>query len=86
VLDEVGIRFYLYRVESVLIGLDLIQTSQGTWTAGPSARWLLPRTTAIAHLWSRQSSGGQDGSAGGDLEGGGAGELVLPPDTEQTFD
>jgi hypothetical protein len=22
------------------------------WTAGPSARWLLPRATALAHFWS----------------------------------
>ncbi|MHB1536422.1 MAG: hypothetical protein ACYC1D_17800 [Acidimicrobiales bacterium] len=31
---------------------DLIEASRGTWSAGPSARWLLPRATALAHLWS----------------------------------
>jgi hypothetical protein len=44
----------LYRLHSVLVGLDLIdETPNGMWTAGPSAQWLLPRATALAHLWSR---------------------------------
>jgi hypothetical protein len=52
-LDEDRIRHDLYRIQSVLVALDLIQDDKGTWTAGPSARWLLPRATALAHLWSK---------------------------------
>lgn len=51
-LDERGTLSALYRLEPVLVGLDQIQTAEGTWAAGPSARWLLPRATALAHLWS----------------------------------
>ncbi len=51
-LDEARVLSDLRGLRSVLVGLDLIQTSNGVWTAGPSARWLLPRATALAHLWS----------------------------------
>jgi Plasmid pRiA4b ORF-3-like protein len=51
-LDEARVRSDLYRLQSVLVGLDLIETPGETWAAGPSARWLLPRATALAHLWS----------------------------------
>jgi len=51
-LDEVRVLADLNRLRFVLVGLDLIETSRGTWAAGPSARWLLPRATALAHLWS----------------------------------
>ncbi|MHB1534883.1 MAG: plasmid pRiA4b ORF-3 family protein [Acidimicrobiales bacterium] len=51
-LSERHARTDLYRLEAVLIGLDLIQSTRGTWCAGPSARWLLPRATALANLWS----------------------------------
>jgi hypothetical protein len=51
-LDEGRTRHELYRLESVLVGLDLIQRDKGAWTAGPSALWLLPRAAAVAHLWS----------------------------------
>jgi hypothetical protein len=50
-LDEDRVRHELYRLESVLVGLDLIHAEGGAWTAGPSATWLLPRVTALAHLW-----------------------------------
>lgn len=50
-LDVARIRSELYRLELVLVALDLTQTADDTWTAGPSARWLLPRATALAHLW-----------------------------------
>lgn len=43
----------LYRLESVLVGLDLINTSSGSWEVGSSARWLLPRATVLAYLWSK---------------------------------
>ena len=51
-LGESGTLTELYRLEAVLTGLDLIETTDGAWAAGPSARWLLPRATALAHLWS----------------------------------
>jgi hypothetical protein len=51
-LDEAQILSDLYRLESVLLGLDLIESPTGVWTPGSSARSLLPRATALAHLWS----------------------------------
>ena len=51
-LDEDRTRHELYRLRPALVGLDLIRDDEGTWTAGPSALWLLPRATALAHLWS----------------------------------
>ena len=51
-LDETEVTSNLYSLRSALEGLDLVQSSKGTWEAGPSARWLLPRATALAHLWS----------------------------------
>jgi len=50
-LDEELTRHALYRLGSVLVGLDLIRDEKGTWSAGPSAQWLLPRATALSHLW-----------------------------------
>lgn len=47
-LDEVRVLTDLDRLRFVLVALDLIETSKGVWTAGPSARWLLPRATALA--------------------------------------
>ena len=41
-LSEGGTRTELYRLKAVLTGLDLIETTDGAWGAGPSARWLLP--------------------------------------------
>jgi hypothetical protein len=52
-LDESRTRHELYRLESVLVGLGLIETDGGTWRAGPGAHCLLPRATALAHIWSR---------------------------------
>jgi Plasmid pRiA4b ORF-3-like protein len=52
-LDEARALNELYRLELVLLGLDLIHVSTEMWTPGPSAQWLLPRATALAHLWSR---------------------------------
>ena len=51
-LDEPRVLADLNRLRFVLVGLDLIDTSNGLWTAGPSARSLLPRATTLAHLWS----------------------------------
>lgn len=55
-LDEKRLRYELYRIQPDLIGLDLIHDDEGTWTAGPSALWLLTRATALAHLWSNLST------------------------------
>ena len=55
-LDENRTRRELYRLQSVLVGLDLIRADEQTWTAGPSAVWLLPRATALAHLWTKWRS------------------------------
>ena len=52
-LDEVRVRSDLHHLQFTLVGLDLIRSSNGTWDAGPSARWRLPRATALAHLWSK---------------------------------
>jgi hypothetical protein len=37
-----------------LEALDLIESDWRTWRAGPSARTLLPRATALADMWSRR--------------------------------
>ncbi len=50
-LDEDLTRHASYRLQSVLVALDLIHDENGTWAAGPSAQWLLPRATALSHLW-----------------------------------
>jgi len=47
------VRQELYRLQSILAGFDLIQSDKGSWIAGPSALWLLPRATALADIWSR---------------------------------
>lgn len=54
-LTERATRSDLYRLEAVLIGLDLIDTTRGAWSAGPSALWLLPRATALAYLLPRSN-------------------------------
>ena len=56
-LDEDRVRSELYRLYSVFVGLDLIQETHGTWTSGPSTLWLLPRATALAHLWGKYPYG-----------------------------
>jgi hypothetical protein len=50
-VDEGHIRRDLYRYRACLVGLDLVAVDDDMWSAGPSARWLLPRATALAHLW-----------------------------------
>jgi hypothetical protein len=50
-LDEARLRSDLYRLECVLVG----NTSSGSWEVGPSARWLLPRATALTYLWSKSA-------------------------------
>lgn len=41
------------RLEAQLEALDLVEGDWRTWRAGPSARTLLPRATALAQMWSR---------------------------------
>jgi hypothetical protein len=50
-LHVAAVRTQLLHLHTVLVGLDLVASDWDTWTAGPSARWLLPRATALAHLW-----------------------------------
>ena len=52
-LDQARTLSDLRSLQFILRGLDLIQSDKGVWTAGPSALWLLPRSTALAYLWSR---------------------------------
>ena len=52
-LDQPAILSNLHGLELALVGLDLIRTSDESWTAGPSTLWLLPRATALARMWSR---------------------------------
>ena len=52
-LTEFDVRMSIAGCTSVLTGLDLIETQWPIWRAGPAARTLLPRATALAHLWSR---------------------------------
>jgi len=51
-LTETDVRMSIARSTSVLTSLDLIETDWPQYRAGPSARTLLPRATALAHLWS----------------------------------
>ena len=54
--DEARTLSDLQSLRFALAGLDLIEVSHGTWSAGPSARRLLPRATALAHLWSKSNA------------------------------
>ncbi len=51
-LTDVDVRMAISGCTSELAGLDLIETSWPDYRAGPSARTLLPRATALAHWWS----------------------------------
>ena len=64
-VDEGHIRRDLYRVRACLVGLDLVAVDDDVWSAGPSARWLLPRATALAHLWSESEAESEAGSGSG---------------------
>jgi hypothetical protein len=44
----------LHEVSAELRALDLLAGDWTTWEAGPSARTLLPRATALADLWTRE--------------------------------
>lgn len=51
-LTETDVQMSIAGSSSVLTGLDLIETDWPLYRAGPSARTLLPRATALAQLWS----------------------------------
>ena len=57
-VTEQMLRLDLYRLEPVLVGLDLVTVADETWSAGPSCRWVLPRATALAHLRSTREGSG----------------------------
>lgn len=59
-LEDSMITGDLYRLQAMLRGLDLIETNRHIWSPGPSARWLLPHATALAHLWGAAERGGND--------------------------
>lgn len=45
------VRMALARLHGRLAGMDLIVAGVREWRAGPSARWVLPGATALAHHW-----------------------------------
>ena len=49
-LDAERVGLEIARITAVLRGLDLVEYDRPTWRPGPSARTLLPRATALAHL------------------------------------
>lgn len=50
-LTEEETRLSLYALHPVLVGMDLVEdVAVDRWSAGQSARWLLPRATALANL------------------------------------
>jgi hypothetical protein len=50
-LDEQGVVLEIAGLSPVLRALDLVDTAdRRRWSAGPSARWLLPRATLFAHF------------------------------------
>lgn len=55
-LIESDLRSSIGHLGAVLRGLDMIETDGAIWCAGPSARCLLPRATALTHLWTRASA------------------------------
>lgn len=58
-LAEEHVRSTLAWLTPVLCGLDLVEADLSDWSAGPSARWLLPHATGLAHLWSGRRACGQ---------------------------
>ncbi|MGQ0574527.1 MAG: plasmid pRiA4b ORF-3 family protein [Pseudonocardia sp.] len=52
-LTEDDVRRSIGMLGNELRALDLVEHDWKTWSAGPSARTLLPHATALAHLWGR---------------------------------
>jgi hypothetical protein len=53
-IERTDVQRALWEHAHLMRGLDLIAGDWPVWTAGPSARTLLPRATALAQLWSAQ--------------------------------
>jgi hypothetical protein len=53
-LTDADYRRTLHEMSAELRALDLLAGDWTTWEAGPSARTLLPRATALADLWTRE--------------------------------
>lgn len=52
--DDIDTR--LRQVRHLLEALDLVQVDRSTWHPGPAAQTLLPRATALAHLFRREET------------------------------
>jgi len=52
-LTAADVESEINRLGAQLEALDLVEDDSRAWRAGPSARTLLSRATALAHLWSR---------------------------------
>lgn len=55
-LTEQDVRTSINQMSAVLRGLDQIDLHRDVWAAGPSARTLLPRATALSAIWSKSST------------------------------
>ena len=53
-LDRALLGLTIARLRSVLRGLDLVEGGWREFSAGPSACWLLPRATLMAHFRPKQ--------------------------------
>ena len=53
-VSDADYRQVLGKLSADLQALDLLAGGWRTWEAGPSARTLLPRATALADLWTRE--------------------------------
>jgi hypothetical protein len=61
-LTEHDVRISMGQISSTLRGLDQIVTDWPLWSAGPSARSLLPQATGLAALWSKSSADVEEAS------------------------
>lgn len=50
-LTSKDVTYSIHGLSSTMRGLDMIDSDFRQITPGPSARWLLPRATRLAHLW-----------------------------------
>jgi hypothetical protein len=55
-ITESDVQKTIANQSAIMEALDLIDTRHATWTAGPSARSLLPGATLLADVWSSPSS------------------------------
>ncbi len=50
-LSPADVRLEISRLAALAQGLDLLRIHDSLWAPGPAAHTLLPRATALAHLW-----------------------------------